>query len=79
MENRTKHKILATSALYLMWITLGNFGLLPSFFHDSEIGRSHSLFNPLSILLDLALYVFLTYVAVAVIFGVMDQISGKGR
>ena len=73
MPKRTKEKILVTVALYLLWIILGTLGFLPSFFHDSYMGQSHSVFNPISALLDLILYIFLTYVIVTVIFGVIDS------
>lgn len=73
MPKRTKEKFLATASLYLFWIVLGTLGFLPSFFHDTNMGQSHSIFNPLSILLDLALYVFLTFVIVTVAFGIIDS------
>jgi len=79
MTNRTKQKVLATAILYLLWIVLGTFGILPSFFYDTYIGQTHSIFRPFGALLEIALYVFLTYVLVTVIFGAMDRISEKNN
>ncbi len=41
------------------------------------MGQSHSIFNPLAALLDIALYVLLTFVLVTIIFGVIDHTSGE--
>jgi len=76
MNNRTNQKILATVLFYLLFIVLGTFGYLPSPFFRSEMGQSHSIFSPISALLDIFLYVFITFVLVTVIF---DVIGGYFR
>ena len=77
MTKRTKQKILATGFFYLLFIVLGTFGFLPSIFFRSYLGQTHSIFAPISALLDILLYVFVTYVLVTVLFGVFGDHNRK--
>lgn len=75
MSNRTKQKILATGFFYLLFIVIGTLGYLPSVFFQSYLGQTHSIFAPISALLDVLFYIFVTYVLVSVLFGVFDNRS----
>lgn len=61
MSKRVKQKILANVFLWLLWIVLGTLGVLPSFFLDSYIGQSHSIFRPLALILEIILYVLYSF------------------
>ncbi len=79
MTKRTKQKILATVCFYLLFIVLGTFGFLPSIFFRSYLGQTHSIFAPISALLDVLLYVFVTFVLVTIIFDIIvDRLRKKG-
>lgn len=78
MTNRTKQKILATGFFYLLFMVLGTLGFLPSIFFDSHLGQTHSIFAPMSVLLEILLYVFVTFVLVTLIFDIIvDQVVKK--
>ena len=72
-----KQKLLVTLIFYLAWIVLGTLGFLPAFFHDTPMGRSHSIFNPLTIILDVAIYIAVTHLLVTIIFALLSRTSRK--
>jgi hypothetical protein len=71
-----KQKVLSSLALYVLWIILGLFGVLPTFsgsYLGQSMATSHSVFIIVPALLDLAIYVLITQVLVEVIFSVLKD------
>lgn len=66
-------KLVTTLIVYLILIIVGQFGILPTFFFDSDLGQSHSVFSPIAVLLDLGMYMLLTYFLVNALFWAYDR------
>jgi len=77
MTTKRRKTIAVTAVVCVIWIALGSFGFLPSFFFNTYLGQSHSLFAPMAALLDLALYVFFAYVLATIIVGVIGSTSRR--
>jgi hypothetical protein len=44
---------------------------------NSDLGNSHTIFNPLSALLDMIVYIFITHAVVTAVFGIYDRYLSK--
>lgn len=72
MQVQPKYTILVTLLIWLMLIVVGSIYGLPTYFTSTDLGRSHSIFAPLAVLLDVAIYIALSQIIVASIFTVYD-------
>jgi len=77
MQVRTKYKILVTLLIWLLLIVAGSVYGLPTYFTSTDLGRSHSIFAPLAVLLDVGIYIALSQIIVASIFTAYDWYTSR--